>query len=81
MQLQKQQNIHRHVAAEQGTNKGRQINTYKDKDVVTVEWRYINSLRSILVCGSQHFPEARKLPTRIYRRVAAADTEQCSMRH
>ena len=57
--------------------------THKDKDkgAVTVQWRYVNSLRSILVCGSQHFPEARKLPKRIYRRVAASDTGQCSMRH
>jgi len=47
--------------------------THKDKGAVTEHWRYINSLRSILVCGSQHFPEARKLPKRIQHRAAAAD--------
>jgi len=47
--------------------------THKAKGAVTVHWRYINSLRSILVCGSQHFPEASKLPKRIHHNAAAAD--------
>ena len=70
MQLQKQQHIHRHVAAEHGANKGCQIHTHKETGAVKMQWRYINSLRSILVCGSQQVPEARKLPKRIHRRVA-----------
>jgi hypothetical protein len=55
--------------------------THKSKGAVTVQWRYVNSLRSILVCRSQHFPEAIKLLKRIHHLVAAADTVQCSMRH
>jgi hypothetical protein len=55
--------------------------THKDKGAVTVQWRYVNSLRSVLVCRSQHFPEAIKLLRRIHHRIAAADTGHCSMLH
>jgi hypothetical protein len=33
--------------------------THNDKGAGRVRWRYINQLRSTLVCSIQHFPEAR----------------------